>query len=147
MKKQFLLLLIIPTICFSQSEEVSKTENRKIGEYYDELNKEAFSLTKSEFNYDLCFLNKVTTNSESQMTCLTFNEPESSMFSFFNYVLKLFDSTEVSLDKEWETPRYRITIRKSGDFITLLAWDNYSRSLAVTSLISRENWKKLFGKV
>jgi hypothetical protein len=50
------------------------------------------------------------------------------------------------LDKDWETPQYRIIVSKNGNFIILKIWDNYSKSLAVTPLISKVNWKALFGK-
>ncbi len=148
MKKISFLLLIIPTICFSQFKEVTKHSEGKIGQFYDEENKAPFSLTKKEGKYDLCFFNKINSDSEKGMKCLSFNETESSMLDFFNLGLKIFDNADMFIDKYWETPQYKITASKSGNFINLKIWDNYTRinNLSVTPLISKENWKKLFGK-
>jgi hypothetical protein len=143
MKRFIYMLVIIPTICFSQSEGVSEAE-KPIGQFYDEINKATFSLTKNEENYNLCFFNEIADS--KQMKCLTFNEPESSMLSFFAFGSKILESSEMLLDKDWETPQYRIIVSKNGNFIILKIWDNYSKSLAVTPLISKVNWKALFGK-
>ena len=142
MKELIILLLLIPSFCISQSQEGVITENISVGQFFDEENNSSFSLTKNEGSYNLCFFNTITKSSK----CLLFYEPEISMFSIFDFGLNFFESSELTFSKDLEMPQYIITITKSGNFINLKIWDRHSRSLAVTSLISKDNWKRLFGK-
>ena len=149
MKNIIYFFFFIPLLSFSQFKETAKEQTNTIGQFYDESANAPFSLSKTTSGYNLCFYNKVTMKSESQMICLALNETTQSMTEFYMYVLNFFSDTEIFKSKNIENSQYIITVHKSGNFINLEFHNKFSdirNNTAITNTFSKENWKMLFGK-
>ena len=146
-----LLLLLVPITSFSQFKE-TKGDTDLVGQFTDDSKNAPFLLKIVDQGYKMTFCTQRFTNSESCMVDITFSEGRESMTDFYKYVSDLFNSDDLVVTKYLETDQYKITVMKTGNFISLtfdfkFVENNIRNKREVTSGFSADNWNSLFENI